>query len=660
MRIWGILRKAVLSAFVVREMLNLWQWSDLYVFLDNRFSSRPGLYDSRYTFYLRGPMEALSDRRIRRVTIKKGAQIGFTTMLANWLMYLVDMDPGPTLLVQSSNKMVRRYVRRELHPRFLGCERIQQYLPANRRTQFTTSEMYFTTMDFFATGAGNAAQLASLPIKNAAGDEVDKWPLEDEKEASRKDLLEVRTITYEETRKIVLGSTPTVPEMTISVEFEKSSKEEFHAPCPHCGHLQAILFENFEFGHKSNKNKDGTWRLDEVEKNTQLRCSRTFLVPVGSLSEPGRIRDRLPPGKNIADLERALASEPCGKLISQTKKQWMIRRGLWIATAPGAPADHRGFMIRGELSNKPNFGALAKEYLQLKDKPGGLHHFYNSYLGRDWERRANTVTKKAIKRIQDDSPKYQLGRPDDPEALLTLSFRPVVITMHVDVQQTEFYWTQRAWMPDGSRYLIANGRSVSYDELVRISNRAWVFTHEDGTTEEFTTFLGIIDSGYRAKRGASVYSFVHEQGGRWIASKGGGYKGKEAPVVETTVQHRYHGEEVSIPFIHYNDDILKEHLYRFVIRERREPKWFLAERLDPDYVEQIVIEKLLEKKDSEGRIYHEWHAEAPPNYGDCEKLSEIFGFLLPVEVLLKIREKQDVALAARKAIAIQARAKASR
>lgn len=646
MRIWNILRRAVLTVFVVRETLNLWQWSDLYVFLDSRFSARPGRYDSRYTCYLRGPMAALSDRKVRRVTIKKGAQIGFTTMIANFIMYLVDMDPGPTLLVQSSNKMVRRYVRRELHPRFLGCERIIPYLPANRRTQFTTSEMYFTTMDFFCTGAGNAAQLASLPIKNAIGDEVDKWPLEDEKEASRKDLLEVRTITYEEIRKIVLGSTPTVPEMTISVEYQKGSQEEFHLPCPHCGHLQVPLFENLMADHKKNKNKDGTWKLDEVAKNTQLRCSSTGFITKGT-SLVGRIRDELPAGQTIEKIEKALNSEPCGKLIQQSKKQWMMRRGVWLVTNTHAPEDHRSFNIRGELSNKPNWGALFKDFLQMKDKPGGLHHFYNSYLGREWERKANTITKKAIKRIQDECPiKYRLGRPDDAEALLPLAFRPVVITMHVDVQQAEFYWTMRAWMADGSRFLIANGRSVSYDELVRISNRTWTFTHEDGTPEEFQMFMGVIDSGYRAKRGSSVYSFVHEQGGRWIASKGGGYKGKEAPVVETLVQHRYQGEEVSIPFVHYNDDVMKEHLYRFVIKERREPKWYLPERLDPDYIEQITAEKLVEKRDSEGRVYHIWHADIDPHWGDCEKESEIFGFLLPVEVLAKIAEKLDGQLAA--------------
>jgi len=641
---------ALNEAHVEKEALNLWQWSDRFIHLDSKFSARPGRYDSAYTAYLRGPMAALSDKRVRRVTIKKGAQVGFTTMLANWIMYLVDMDPGPTLLVQSSNRMVSRYVRRELHPRFLGCKRIAGYIPENRRIQFTNSEMYFKSMDFFCAGAGNAAQVASLPIKNAAGDEVDKWPLEDDKEASRKDLLEVRTLTYEETRKILLGSTPTVPEMTITVEYRKGSQEEMHIPCPHCGKLQVPLFEHLDASGKGSRTKEGVWDLDWVEKNTALRCSESGLIPAIVTGEElaSRIRDPLPDGVTVESIEEALRREPCGELIPQNKKQWMMRRGVWIATNADAPRDHRSFNIRGELSNKPNWGSLFKEFLQLKDKPGGLHHFYNSYLGREWERKANTITKKAIRRIQDESVKYTLGMPDDPEADLRLPVRPVILTMHVDVQQTEFYWTMRAWCRDGSRYLIAIGKCVSYEEIVRISNRVWKYRHEEhGIDEEFTMFMGVMDAGYRAKRGASVYGFIHEQGGRWSASKGGGYKGREAPVIETLVQFRYQGEEVTIPMIQYNDEVMKEHLYRFVLKERREPKWYLPERLDPDYIEQLTAEKLVEKKDAEGRVFHKWQAEQDPHFGDCEKLSELFGFLLPVPALEKIGEKLDGALAVR-------------
>jgi phage terminase large subunit GpA-like protein len=94
--------------------------------------------------------------------------------------------------------------------------------------------MYFTSMDLFATGVGSPALVSSLPIKNVAADEVDKWNTETEIEASALDLIEVRLITYKAqgTSKFVVGSTPTVPEMPISIEAAKGTQERFFVPCP--------------------------------------------------------------------------------------------------------------------------------------------------------------------------------------------------------------------------------------------------------------------------------------------------------------------------------------------------------------------------------------------------------------------------------------------
>jgi phage terminase large subunit GpA-like protein len=610
-RIYAVLQRAIVTALVIREKLNLWQWSDKHVTLESSFSARPGRYDSSYTAYLRGPMEALSDRRIRQVTIVKGAQIGFTTMLANWIMYLVDMDPGPTMLAQPSRKIVRRYVKKELHPRFLKCKQLEKYIPLNRKEKFTTEEMYFTSMDFFATGVGSPALLASLPIKNAAGDEIDKWEGEDEKEASRKDLLTARQITYEanDTSKLALGSTPTTPEMTISVEATKGSQERFHVPCPECGHKQELRFENFDWKHVPKVRKpDGSYDLDLVKAGTAIRCD----------------------------------NPDCNALIPQNRRQWMIRRGEWIAQNPNAPSNHRSFYVAGEYGMLTP-GMLAVKFLELQHLPGGLHHFYNSYLGRAWERKAGGATKKSIELIQAASPKYNLGHPEDRDAELVLPFRPIVLTMHVDVQQLEFYWTMRAWMLDGSRAVIGLGTCVSYTELVDISNRVWKFDHNDGgPLEEFTMWTGLMDSGYKAKATTGVYNFEHEQGGRWIVTKGGKYAGgKDYPISETRVPHNIEGGQIEVVLIHYTDTIIKEHLYRFVIKERRQPPYWLPQDLPADFIEQITAERLVPKKNAEGRTELKWHSEIDPHFGDCEKIGEIFAFMLHPELRAQIRAKQD-------------------
>jgi phage terminase large subunit GpA-like protein len=624
-RIWATLRRAVGAALIVRENLNLWEWSDRHITLDSRFSARPGKYDSAYTFYIRGPMEALSDRRIRQVSIVKGAQIAFTTMLANWIMYLVDMDPGPTMLAQPTRRMMKRYVKKELHDRFLKTPRLSAYIPANRREKFTTEEMYFTSMDLFATGVGSPALVSSLPIKNVAADEVDKWNTETEIEASALDLIEVRQITYKAqgTSKFVVGSTPTVPEMPISIEAAKGSQERFFVPCPECGHMQELKFEHLAWSHiKKVRHKDGSYNLDLVEKHTAYECQ----------------------------------NPDCGAKIPHEKKQWMMRRGEWRAQNPNAPADHRSFYIGGELSTALTWGMLAKKFLETQHLPGGLHNFYNSYLGRAWERKTGGATRKAIQLIQEASPKFNLWQPQDPAAQLVLPFRPIAITMQVDVQQLEFYYTLRAWMVDGTRATIALGSCVSYKELVDISNRKWLFDHGPVVAgvspaaryEEFDVWTGLMDSGYKSKATTGVYNFAYEQGGRWIVTKGGKYAGgRDLPISETTILHNVEAGQVEIALIHYTDEHMKEWLYRFVIKERRQPALWLPQDLPPDYIEQLTAERLVPKRNAEGRTELKWTANGiDPHFGDCEKIGEIFNFLLPADLRQKIRDKQDADRAA--------------
>jgi phage terminase large subunit GpA-like protein len=171
--------------------------------------------------------------------------------------------------------MMKRYVKKELHERFTKTPRLAKYLPANRREKFTTSEMYFSSMDLFATGVGSPALVSSLPIKNIGSDEIDKWNTENDVEASTLDLIDVRLITYKAqgTSKHLKGSTPTVPEMPISTEAVKGTQERFFVPCPECGYMQELKFEHFTWRHiKGVKNKDGSYNLDLVEKLTAYEC----------------------------------------------------------------------------------------------------------------------------------------------------------------------------------------------------------------------------------------------------------------------------------------------------------------------------------------------------------------------------------------------------
>jgi hypothetical protein len=327
----------------------------------------------------------------------------------------------------------------------------------------------------------------------------------------------------------------------------------------------------------------------------------------------------------------------------------MMRRGEWRAQNPNAPADHRSFYIGGELSTALTWGMLAKKFLETQHLPGGLHNFYNSYLGRAWERKTGGATRKAIQLIQEASPKFNLWQPQDPAAALVLPFRPIAITMQVDVQQLEFYYTMRAWMVDGARATIAIGSCVSYKELVDISNREMALPpRRRRPAEEFDVWTGLMDPATNPKPPpAFTTSFTNR------AAAGSPPKAANTPAAAISRLTRppssttTRSGQVEIPLIHYTDSQMKEWLYRFVIKERRQPPLWLPQDLPADYIEQLTAERLVPKRNAEGRTELKWDANGiDPHFGDCEKLGEIFNFLLPADLRQKIRAKQDADRAA--------------
>jgi hypothetical protein len=232
--------------------------------------------------------------------------------------------------------------------------------------------------------------------------------------------------------------------------------------------------------------------------------------------------------------------------------------------------------------------------------------------------------------------------------------------MHVDVQQTEFWWTICARMPDGAMYLLAWGNCGSFAEIEKLSNRVWKFDHgetimrEDGHTapmppelrfEEFTVFTGIIDTGYKAKRQGGVYEFLHDQGGRWNGWKGGafGLLSREKPITEETVTFNYPGKgQCDVPVIKGNDFIVKEQLYRFTIKERRPPALYLPIDLDEHLVTQITSEHLTKRKMPDGRNEDVWQVgDVEPHLGDTLKEGIALSNILEAPILTRIRAKLD-------------------
>ena len=89
--------------------LNVDVWSVYYRYLSAESSAEPGKYDLSRTPHCRFPMELLSPSHpCKRVLLPWSSQIAKTTVVENFIGYIIDMDPGPILVVQPNAEPMGR------------------------------------------------------------------------------------------------------------------------------------------------------------------------------------------------------------------------------------------------------------------------------------------------------------------------------------------------------------------------------------------------------------------------------------------------------------------------------------------------------------------------------------------------------------------------
>src|SRR5262249_1664870 len=83
-------------------------------------------------------------------------------------------------------------------------------------------------------GANSASGLASMPIRDLYGDELDRWPLNLGDEGDPWEIASKRTTTFWNRTKVA-ASTPTVKGTSrIEALFLAGAQRRYLVPCPHC------------------------------------------------------------------------------------------------------------------------------------------------------------------------------------------------------------------------------------------------------------------------------------------------------------------------------------------------------------------------------------------------------------------------------------------
>ena len=369
------------------EDLTVDEWADRYRRLSPESSAEAGPWRTDRTPYLREPMAAFTDPKVRKVVMVAGSQIGKTEMELNCLAYLMDQDPGTVIFVHPTIEDAKKFSRLRISPMIRDCPRLRRKVHGVRDTKDvskTVLQKSFPGGMLMLTGSNVASALASTPARYIFGDERDRWALSAGREGDPWALAEARQTTFYNAKSVEV-STPTVRGASnIEVAFDGGTQERWRTQCPHCGEWHDIVFDQIRFEPRSERvNGKRVWHID-------------------------------------GPVEWCCPS--CGCLSTEAEMRRQPSR--WEADNPDAYEERgvRSFWLNAFSSPWVPWERIVLRFLDAKDDPQRLQVVYNTLFGQLWEDRGDLVSDDEMMRRREDYGARPDGTPVElPDGVLCLT-----------------------------------------------------------------------------------------------------------------------------------------------------------------------------------------------------------------------------------------------
>ncbi|HDS1775900.1 TPA: phage terminase large subunit family protein [Pseudomonas putida] len=386
----------------------LWvdEWSDEYMRIPrDTGAAEPGKYRTARTPYAREPMRCLSPAHpCKRVITMVASQLMKTQIALNWIGALIHMSPSNILTLLPSLALAKR-VSARIGKTIAATPELRARVAASRsrdaRNTMDTKEFEGGTL--YATTAGSASNLAELAAKYIYGDEIDRWDVDVDEEGDPIELAETRGSTFGRNAKFYFSSSPTIKGASrIADLFETSDQRHYYVPCPTCGHLQVLEWENLLYSADF--------------QTVHYKCS----------------------------------SPDCDVLIEEHHKGEMLTKGEWRSHAQG-DGETVGFHLNALYAplGWTSWADLAKQYEKAKraQDRGDLEPmqvFYNTRLAKVWDSAVEQTKAEVLqaRALQED---YVLG---------TLTVGVLVLTCSVDVQANRLEVMVIGWGVGMERWIV--------------------------------------------------------------------------------------------------------------------------------------------------------------------------------------------------------------
>lgn len=367
------------------EDLTVAEWADRHRRLSPENSAEAGPWRTSRTPYLREPMEAFTDPKVRKIVMVAASQVGKSELELNIIAYIIDQDPGSILFVQPTLDDARKFSRLRIAPMIRDSKTLKAKVSDIKAKDSgnTILQKSFPGGMLTITGSNSASALASTPARYILGDERDRWAISAGTEGDPWALAEARQATFYNAKAVEV-STPTIKGASnIENSYYQGTQERWCHRCPECGEYGEIIFDRIHFNHTVTKVRG--------KKVYKINGPITWACPNCGCISPEDVMRRQP--------------------------------AKWIAENPAAYADGvRSFWLNAFSSPWTPWEKIVLKFLQAKNDPQKLKVVYNTLLGELWEDRGGIADEDTMLARREDYGTNADGSPVElPEGVLVLT-----------------------------------------------------------------------------------------------------------------------------------------------------------------------------------------------------------------------------------------------
>jgi phage terminase large subunit GpA-like protein len=463
-----------------------WQWAEEHI-KSIPYSPMPGAFRSANSPWMREPLEAIVDARVKVVSIIASVQSSKTTIPEIALCYIIKNLPGPCLWLDQTDEDAKDQSESRLQKLFEECGPVKALFPANRHKKRNTTIHFANGMTLWMLGAHNKTNLQRRSIRWLVADECWRYPSGHMAEA------EARVTAFGWLGKCIFLSQGGEEGDDSHRKFETTDQREWTFACPHCGARQPFRWENIEWS-KDARDGDHQWDFEMVRRTTCLEC------------------------------------ECCGHRFedSDAVRRELNATGAYVARNPNASAENAGFHWNALCAM--SWGKLAEMYLRAKAaaRKGDtslLQQFYQKRLGLPWREYVEDFKVEIVRSG------FLMEEPWADEGVLTATGAvldaPVpegvdcvpLRFLTVDVQMDHFWLVVRGWNSAGSSRLLWCAKALTWEDIEQAQARFRVHDNlvfVDAGYNSFEVYRQCARRGWTALMGDNRATFTHKVGGRRV------------------------------------------------------------------------------------------------------------------------------------------------